>query len=213
MKSRPSIQKRAQKFEQQIIKLLEEIGFVDVNGGPEFNLGKSSQIDACGGAGNVLVVIDAHTTSEQRRKSIRTKIKALRGERPLIIRGMRQRKRYQKYKDVRLVIATHNIEITQQDKNFASMHPRVYLWDDQLLSYYSKLSKLTGPFAKNDLLSELDVPVSATISESALTIPALKTSLRGRTAYLFYAKPEILLAISYVARRRKRKRTTLSTAN
>ncbi|MCI0427563.1 MAG: DGQHR domain-containing protein [Nitrospiraceae bacterium] len=74
-----------------------------------------------------------------------------------------------------------------------------------MLAYYFKLARLTGEFAKNDLLGELDVPVALTIPDEGLTVPALQTTLRGRIAYLFYAKPRALLATSYVARREKGK--------
>jgi DGQHR domain-containing protein len=65
------------------------------------------------------------------------------------------------------------------------------------------LARLIRRYAKNDLLGELDVEALSTVPKAALAVPALRTSLRGRTAYLFYAKPEALLAISYVARREK----------
>lgn len=204
-KDRAATFKQAEKFEKRVRDFLEKIGFSDVSGGPGFKFGNSSQIDACGGAGKTLVVVDAHASVEQRRKSIRSKIKALRGERPLIIRGMHRLKAYKKYRDVRLVVAARRVKFTQQDRNFASISPRVYLWDDQVLNYYSRLSNLTGPYAKNDLLGELDVPVTSTIPENKMTVPAIRTSLRGRTVYLFFAKPDVLLATSYVARREKGK--------
>jgi len=178
--------KQAQNFERRVRHFLDDTGFSDVSGGPAFHLGNSSQIDACGGAGDVLVIIDAHSSVEERRVSIRNKIKALRGERSLMIRGMRRDRRYKKYRDVRLVVATNRIKITPADRKFARLDPRVYLWDNQLLDYYTK-SRVTGESAKNDLLGELDIPVRSTIPEDDLSVPALKTSLRGREAYLFFA--------------------------
>src|SRR5437660_5675508 len=94
----------ASRWEAKVRQFLGKVGFEDVDGGEGFKFGNSSQIDACGGTGRCLVIVDAHSPSEFRRKSVRTKIKELRGERPLILRGLRRSRKYRKYRDIRLIV-------------------------------------------------------------------------------------------------------------
>jgi len=102
-----------------------------------------------------------------------------------------------------MIVAAKNTEFTQADRNFASIHPRVYLWDDNFLKYYSKLAKKVGDYAMTDILGELDIRLDSHINEEDLDVPAIETKLRGRRAFLFYANPYTLLNLAYVARREK----------
>lgn len=97
------------------------------------------------------------------------------------------------------------MEFTQADRNFASVHPRVYLWDENFTKYYSQLAHKIGEYAKYDLLGELEIPVTCAVREQDLTVPAIQTYLRNQRAFLFFAMPDVLLSIAYVARREKGK--------
>jgi DGQHR domain-containing protein len=197
--------KQAEEFERRIRDFLRKLGFRDVAGGPNFVLGNSSQIDACGGIGKILFVIDCHSPVEHRRRSVRSKIRQIRGERLLLLRGMARSRKYRKYNDLRIIVATRRVQLTQADRNFASIHPRVYLWDDAFIGYYSDLARKLGKHARNDLFGEVNIRTTTELPPNALCVPALKTRLHGRTAFLFFAMPETLLRLAYVARREKGK--------
>jgi DNA sulfur modification protein DndB len=191
--------KSALKYEEEVRKFLKTLGFVHVNGGEKFILG-GHQIDACGGFEDTLLIIDCHTTFEEKKKSIRTKIIEMRGIREVVRRGLKERSPYQKYKKIKLILSTKNIVISDTDKRFASQPPYVYLWTNNHIKYYNQLYEKIGEYAKMELLGEIDVKPPAH-SHVDYKVHALRTRLRNRTAYLFYADPEMLLRISYVARR------------
>ena len=53
---------------------------------------------------------------------------------------------YLKYKKIRYILATSNIEIRDVDKQFAEENPQVYIWDEQFLDYYKHLNGIISRF-------------------------------------------------------------------
>ncbi|TET89614.1 MAG: DGQHR domain-containing protein [Methanomassiliicoccales archaeon] len=194
-----AVLKSALKYEAEVRKFLKTLGFKHVDGGEKFKLG-GVQIDACGGFDDTLLIIDCHTTFEERRKSIRAKIIELRGIRETVRRGLKKRPPYQKYKKIKLILSTKNIIISNRDKKFASQAPQVFLWTKDHIDYYRRLYEKIGEYARMELLGEIGVKPQD-LGRMKYKVHALRTRLRNRTAYLFYADPEMLLRISYVARR------------
>lgn len=194
--------KWAQAYEAKIRKFLIKLGFADVNGGPEFHIGDSSQIDACGGIGDVLFVVDCYHPYDDRSRSIRQKIKAQRGEASVVREGLESDPTYSSYTEVLPVVAVKGIEVRQADQRFASAEPGVLIWDDQFVDYYSRLAAAIGEWARYDLLGETGLGPTS-VGESPVQVPAVKTTLGGKQAYAFFLKARELLPIAYVARREK----------
>lgn len=197
---RRSVQEVAEEFEGDIRKFLREIGFKNVGGGRRFKLA-GEQIDACGGYDNTFVVIDCHIAQQLRQKSVRQKIKEIRGIKRNIRKDLKKKRRYKKYPRVKFILCTKNIQISEQDLRYASKAPKIWVLTERAVDYYRKLVKKIGDYAIYELLGELEVIPP----KDKIPIPTLKTKLRGKPIYIFLVKPERLLKIAYVARREKGK--------
>jgi hypothetical protein len=190
----------AERFEDEIQDFLKTMGFHHVRGGRTANLG-GIQIDAAGGYGDTYVVIDCHTSHENRKRSVRTKIKTLRGVRRNLRNGLQNDSTLARYRDIRLIVCTKNIEIGPADRTFAKGLPRVYLWDERLVKYYRNLAKKIADYALYGLLGELGIKALGALPEESFRVPAFRTVIRGRTLFSFWVDPEVLLRIAFVARR------------
>src|SRR5437773_8261767 len=190
----------AERFEGEIQDFLKSIGLQHVRGGRLAKIG-GIQVDAGGGAGDTYIVIDCHTSMENRKRSVRNKIKELRGVRLDLRKGIREDSKLWRYQDVRLVLCTKNVQVGPADKAFARRHPIVYLWDESFVDYYLELAQKIGDYALYGLLGELSIPATPELPEAYFRVPAFRTTVRGRTLYSFWANPEVLLRIAFVARR------------
>jgi DGQHR domain-containing protein len=200
MKSPETKFKTSEIFELKIQDFLKNMGFVHVRGGRNNRIG-GIQVDVGGGFGDTYVVIDCHTSIEARRKSIRLKIKQIRGDRQLIRRGMKDDRILRQYRHLKLVVCTQNVQLGPNDRSFANNAPKVHLWDENFVRYYESLAQKIGNYAKYGLIGELEIPPTDEIPVRELEVPAFKTTVRGKTLFLFWAKPDILMRIAFVARR------------
>ncbi|MBI4243598.1 MAG: DGQHR domain-containing protein [Planctomycetes bacterium] len=192
-----SVQKMAERFENQVIECLKKLGFKDINGGRNFRIG-DIQVDACGGHEDTLLVIECLVSSKKAIKSVRQKIQIFRGNIPILSKAFHKHETYGKYLKNKYILAVKNINLNEEDKNFAEEKPQVYIWDEQLLSYYTALSTLIGTHARYNLLGEIGVEPRV---ENVISIPAFQTRLENYTLYLFFIEPQKLIQASYVARR------------
>lgn len=190
----------AERFEEEIRGFLKTLGFKHVKGGRSFTLG-GVQVDAAGGYGSTYVIVDCHTSVENRRRGVRQKIKMIRGDLNRFRRGIREGRRLARYARVKLVLCTRRIDLSKADRQFARKTPRVYLWDDSFVDHYKKLGRKIGSYALFSVLNELGLRPTFEGKARLLRIPAFRVSLRGRTLYNFWCPPEILLRLGYVARR------------
>lgn len=190
----------AERFESEIQEFLKSMGLRHVRGGRLAKIG-GIQIDAGGGIGDTYVVVDCHTSVENRRRSVRNKIKEIRGVRYDLSRGLRDDRALSRYSKLRLVLCTKNIDVSPVDRVFARRRPIVHLWDEDFVAYYLQLAQKVGDYALYSLLGELDVEATAELPEEYFRVPAFKTVVRGRSLFSFWANPEVLLRIAFVARR------------
>jgi len=196
-KSEEPIQKRAAAFESDVIKFLKNLGFQDVNGGPNFKV-NGIQVDACGGHEDTLLVIECTTAKKKEEKSVRDKLRALRGNIPILNKGFHKDPQYKKYTKTKYILATGNLELKEVDKDFAKEYPKIDLWDEQFILYYQNLYSVIGSATKYNLLGEMGIEPR---TKSLIQVPAWTTIMSNSTVYLFFIEPQKLLQASYVARR------------
>jgi DGQHR domain-containing protein len=192
-----SIQKRAAAFEIEIIKLLKNLDFRDVNGGTNFKIG-GIQVDACGGHEDTLLVIECTTAKKKEEKYVRDKIRRFRGDIPILSKGFHKEPQYQKYTKIKYILATGNLELKEVDKDFANEPHKIYLWDHQFIEYYQNLCTVIGSATKYNLLGEMGVEPR---TKSLIQVPAWRTLIGHYPVYSFFVEPQSLLQASYVARR------------
>ena len=96
------------------------------------------------------------------------------------------------------------------NRRFANGHkPQIRLWDVDLLRYYRELYGFIRPYAKFDLLGELDVTSART---DVLEVPALKTTVGNYSVYNFVINPKDLLERSFVVAERRAMKDTISAS-
>ena len=191
------IQKRAAAFEGDVIKLLKDLDFQDVNGGRDFKV-NGKQVDACGGHEDTLLAIECTMAKKKEEKSIREKLRALRGDIPILSKGFHKDPQYQKYTKIKYILATGNLELKEVDKDFAEQSPKIHLWGQQFLRYYQNLYGVIGSATKYNLFGEMGVEPRG---KSLIQVPAWATIMSNSTVYSFFIEPQRLLQASYVARR------------
>ena len=129
------VQKRAKDFESYVIGFLKRMGFADIKGGSDFQIG-NIQLDACGGHEDTLIVIECRSAGKKTIRPIRKDILEIRGRMSTIVKGKKQIPVYSRYRNCKLVLATKNIEFGEADRKFASEEtPKVYIWDESFLEY------------------------------------------------------------------------------
>lgn len=194
--------KLSMKFEEHVKDFLTKLKFENVDGATDTFLINGIQVDVCGGHENTLLVIECCMALELRKKSVRNKIKELRGVSYTLTNGIKKHPIYKKYEKISYVLATRNIDVRRRDIEFAnSEKPRVYIWDDNFRRYYSDLYEKIGHFAKYNLLGEMGI---RPVVENSITVPAFMTTINETRMYNFVIDPKDLLEISYVARRETR---------
>lgn len=190
---------RAIKFEEAIKSFMEKLEFTDVEGAKDTFLINGIQVDVCGGHENTLLVIECTMRQELGKKSIREKIKELRGTASSLEKGFKHHPTYKKYKFIRYILATKNIDIRREDIEFANAGiPRIYIWDDNFIAYYEDLYNKIKSYAKFNLLGEIGVRPS---QQNTISVPAFLSTFRRIKMYTFMIDPRDLLEVSYVARR------------
>jgi len=192
------VQKRARDFERHIIGFIDRMKFKDINGGSDFRIG-DNQVDACGGHEDTLIVIECRSAGKKTERSVRKDILEIRGRMNTLVKGMKQMLVYSKYRKCKIVLATKNIEFTEADRKFArEENPKVYIWDEQFIEYYTDLVKIIDEYAKFGLLSEMDIEPRV---KTLVNAPAFKAKFGDNAIYSFLIEPQKLLSVAYVARR------------
>lgn len=190
------------KFEEEVKNFLTKLCFENVDGATDSFLINGIQVDACGGHENTLLIIECCMALELKKKSLRNKIKELRGVNNTLVEGIRKHPIYKKYEKISYVLATKNIKVRRGDIEFAnSENPRVYIWDENFRQHYLELYEIIGKYAKYNLLGEMGI---RPLVENSITVPAFMTTINGKRMYNFVIDPKDLLEISYVARRETR---------
>ena len=196
-KNEEPIQKRAAAFESDVIRLLKNLAFQDVNGGPNFKV-NGIQVDACGGHEDTLLVIECTIAKKKEEKSIREKLRLIRGAIPALSKGFHEDPQYQKYTKKKYILATSNLELKEVDKDFAEQSPKIHLWSQQFFVYYQNLYSVIGSAMKYNLLGEMGIEPR---TKSLIQVPAWRTLIGHYPVYSFFVEPQSLLQAAYVARR------------
>lgn len=181
----------AYKFEERIRKLLRNLGFSAVDGGRKFVVG-GEQIDAIGVFEDKVFVIECTT----QRKGHKSKTQAIPTKKGRINKALQGTPKYRADKYYYLyVVGNNSIKETKQqyEDNYGI---KILSLDD--VNYFDTLSHNIPSRAPYDFLSQLDV---ATNSNAVVKVPALMHRVGNKTMYSFFANPNDLIKISFVARR------------
>src|SRR3989344_2754021 len=107
------------KFEKDIITLLKELEFSDVDGARDDFIFGGVQVDAVAGWEDVLLVFECTTKKNLGKKDLSEKISSFRGKMSLIRSGLLVDSTYKHYKKIWFILATKNIEIRKVDIDLA----------------------------------------------------------------------------------------------
>jgi DGQHR domain-containing protein len=193
------------EFEKSVQDFLHGMDFNDINGGADFRIG-GKQIDASfGTSSKTYVIVSCTTRSNSGSKgSIESKINELKSWYQSLLKGLSSIDSLKNYNDLRLVLATKGIILSDRDKELCKNEPKVYVWDEQFFKYYDALQSKIGLYAKYELQRELDIRLQESEFEKFKDIPSLKISIdNGNFYYLTAMDPSDLLKLTYVARRER----------
>lgn len=191
--------KLSTKFEQETKLFLEKFDFEDVEGAKENFKVNNIQVDAVGGHEHTLLILECTMKQELGKKSVRDKIKELRGVTLSLEKGFKSHSVYSKYDHFRYVLATKNIDVSYSDIVFANRErPRIYIWDNNFRLYYDDLYSKINHYAKYNLLGEMGIKPTV---QNTISVPAFLSEIGKIKMYTLLANPRDLLEISYVARR------------
>lgn len=193
-----SVKAQATSFEGRIVKLLDKMGFFDVDGARDDFIINGHQVDAVGGYDKTLLIVECTMKINLGKKKLKSKIAEFKGKYNDLVKGFRDHPTYKKYTRFRLVFATKNINVSSRDIKFANNPEIVYVWDDNLIDYYEDLQDKLKEFSKFNLLGEMGIRPSP---GNNISVPAFKTKVGGHTMFSFLINPRDLLEFSYVARR------------
>lgn len=196
---RKSPKAKATEFETRVVNLLKKMQFDDVDGARDDFMIGGIQVDACGGKDDNLLVIECTRREDLMRTNLRSKIAVLKGFIPGLRSGFKRHLLYKKYRRLIFLLITENIQMPEENLEFAQHAPKVILWDNNVLDYYDELFSKIGKYALYDMLGELEVRKS-NFSER-LAVHAFKTSFGSVDMYQFMLNPKELLEFATVARR------------
>lgn len=191
--------KRAIEFEEEIKTFVSNMKFDDIDGASDQFRINGVQVDVCAGHEDTLIIIECTRKDELGRKSLRDKIRELRGVEHTLESGFKKHQTYAKYEKFRYVLATKHIDVRHEDYAFANNEePRVYIWNDNFVEYYMDLYDKINKYAKFNLLGEMGIrPIDA----MTIKIPAFLVNFEKTKMYCFVMNPKDLLEVSFVARR------------
>ena len=196
-----SIKKDATNFEKQIKDFLIKLEFEDVEGARDDFRINEIQVDVCAGWENALLVIECKSKQEMKTSNLRSVIHEFRGKIELLKRGFFEHPIYKKYNHFEFIMVTKNIIKRREDILLANQYPRIYIWDDEFLEYYSNLYRFISPYAKYNLLGEMNIKP---FKSKPVEVRAFRTTRGNSYIYNFSIDPKKLLEFSFVARRHVR---------
>lgn len=203
-----------QKFEDQVWLMAAMMGFSEMNGNRNFKLYYSKdstfsqQIDVFAIDDETILIIECKATSEiTKRANFKETIEAIGGKKEGFLKFLKNAFPESKRK-VKFIFATKNYILSRNDidrlANYNILH-----FDDEIVDYYSELTRHLGASARFQLLGNLfegqDIP------ELDNKIPAIKGKMGGHTYYSFSIEPEKLLKIGYVLHRNKANKKLMPT--
>lgn len=182
------------RFEKRIRDLFKSLDFKKINGGSNFMIG-GNQVDACGICEDKLIICECTT----QRGNIKSKITAYNGLRSSIKRNISEIPEYREYakKDgiVFLFASKYNFDF---DKYKDITENAINFWTSADIKYYEDIAKNVKSRARYDVLADLGCTIT---NLDSIKVPAFRIAYNNIEMFSFFAKPEELIKVSYVARR------------
>lgn len=168
----------------------------------------TQQIDVFAADDEAILVVECKATDgEPKKGNFKEAIEALGGKKEGLIKSIRKAFPDSKHK-IKFIFATKNYILSEPDKqrldNFGIVH-----FDDEIIQYYSELTKHLGFSARFQLLGNLFE--GQIIPELDNKIPAIQGKMGGHTYFSFSIEPDKLLKIGYVLHRNKANKKLMPT--
>lgn len=201
-----------EQFEDKVWLLFANMGFIGLNSDRSFKMqysleGKvlTKQIDVFAVDDETIIFVECKAAQTLKDGNFKTDIEAYAG----IIPGLRI-EALAKYpgRKVKFIWATSNYAMSQADIDRLEEY-KILHFSDEVIGYYSELTKHLGSCAKYQLLGNLFAGQKIKNMESQ--IPAIQGKMGGHTYYSFSIEPERLLKIGYVLHRSEANRNLMPT--
>lgn len=191
-------------FKNQVWLTFCNLGFQTMNKDSDFILTCPSEpsweqsIDVFAADEETALCIQCYSTEESNKKSNFSKeIHAIGEKKRTIITTLNKSFPNKKLK-VKFIFATQNYNLSSQDRKALNSFD-IEHFDEEILEYYSELSKHLGPASRYQLLGSLFE--NQKIEGIENITPAIKGAMGGHTYYSFSIEPEKLLKLGYVLHR------------
>lgn len=202
-------------FEDEVWCVFKRMGFAEMNAEGTFVISRSGtsvskQIDIFAKDEQCVCIVECKAADTLHTKRSLDKdidqISAIRHDLELtVFSHYRVENEYKKLK-VAWILATRNIDISENDRERAEQ-ARVRIIDD--IDYYSELSKHLGTAARYQFLA--DMFPGGEIPNLMEPVNAMRGCMGGLTFYSFVIEPEELLKISYISHRAKTGEESMKT--
>ncbi|MEK6953767.1 MAG: DGQHR domain-containing protein [Candidatus Micrarchaeota archaeon] len=191
-------------FEIEIKSLFERAGFSEVKTKETIHISSEEiEIDCIAKFGKNLFIIECKS-GKSRGKLKKLQVSEIREWRDKVntIITHFSNKKDKDFEKIIPILAIKRMGLTPQGETILQNGPdKIFLIDEQFLDYYNDLSDKIKENAVYSILNEISKYSNIPFISEPFQIPAIKTKLGGRFAFIFYANPLDLIKISYVARR------------
>lgn len=201
------------RFENKVWLMLEKMGFTSLNRDDKFvisygkdNRDLTQQVDVFAADEETALIIECKAAEKFTKKDFKKDIDAYKGNLGEMINSVK--KQFGKGINIRVIWATSNIELGEQDKKRLSDANFEY-FDEDTIDYFAGLAKHLGSAAKYQFLGQIFK--GRDIKNMPSTVPAIKGKMGGHTYYSFSIEPERLLKIGYVLHRSDANRGMMPT--
>lgn len=190
-----------EQFEDAVWTMFYKMGFNLLNKDRRFTIydpdsAYSQQIDVFAADDETVLVVECKA-SEVRKAGTTTfkkPIEALGGNKDMILKQIKKRPEFQG-KKLKFIWATKNISLDHNDIARLQDYKIAY-FDDDAISYYTKLADLLGTAARYQLLG--DIFKGAEIKGMDMKVPAIEGKMGPNKFYSFNIEPGKLLKIGYI---------------
>lgn len=184
-------------FEDEMREFLVALKFRNTGAG---KLGRFP-VEVYGGFDGSFLIVDCTLKGEPGYKSLSDKIYKIHGKRGNFERSVKSRYGG-KYKEIKYVIATRKIDVSQNHEVEARKNG-IAIWNEDYLEMYKNLFKAVGPLAAYWILRELDAKpkrIRDRTGKRYYGIPAFEVKEGNIIRYTFVTEAGLLAIIGYVSR-------------
>lgn len=193
-----------ERLEDEIFCLLADMGFGDLSAGRRFKIAVSDtappkQIDVFAADDDFAIVVECKTKEQLGGRRMQEVIGELSSHRQGIIRALKGHYGRDASRKTALVLATRNIDWSEQDV-LRAKEQNIHILNDFDIDYYKQLAQHLGVAARYQLAAQLFVDQE--ISNLGRSVAANRGSMGGKTFYTFLINPAHLLKIAYISHKR-----------